>query len=305
MNEVSFGFAYFHIIQRSMILIADSGSTKTNWVFLDSKGREVLSRKSVGLNPYFVTGTEIRSVVEEVSGHLSDSIEKVLFYGAGCGKQKKADVVQSAIHLALPNSQEIQVEGDILGAARSTLQHQEGISCIIGTGANSCVYDGRKVVDNVPSLGYLLADFGSGAVLGKDTIALLLQKKLPIEIQEDFYSTYQMDDREILDRLYNRPIVNSFLASFTPFLLKHSHVPELELLIEQNFKKFFEYFILSYKVDLTKSPITLVGSIAYHFRSFLYKEAENHGLQISTIVKNPLDGLVQFHTANKSKAFSI
>ena len=288
-----------------MILIADSGSTKTNWVFLDSNGKEVRNQKSIGLNPYFVTETEIEHVVGEIVDENISDIQKVMFYGAGCGREKKADIVYRAISTAIPHAKDILVEGDILGAARSTLQSELGISCIIGTGANSCVYDGSKVVKNVPSLGYLLADFGSGAVLGKDTLSLLLQKKLPKNILEDFYQTYQLDDREILDSLYNKPIVNSFLASFTPFLLKHCHTPELELVIEQNFKNFFEYFVLSYGVKIEEYPITIVGSIAYHFRSFLFKEAKKQGLEISQIVKNPLSGLIKYHTLNTRKASII
>lgn len=288
-----------HVIQKSMILIADSGSTKTNWIFLDAEGHKVKTQTTIGLNPYFVSEHQIQEVASCVVANQVNDVNRVMFYGAGCGKIKKASIIQNVLETVFPNAFDIQVEGDILGGARSTLQNAPGISCIIGTGANSCVYDGEKIINNVPSLGYLLADYGSGAVMGKDVLSMVLQRKLPVDITKEFYDFYQLDDREILDSLYNLPFVNRFLASFVPFLLQYSEVEEFAQVISQNFRKFFEYFVLPYFPENENLPITIVGSVAFHFKSFIVEEAARLHIEINQIVKNPMEGLIQYHTGVK------
>lgn len=278
-----------------MLLIADSGSTKTDWRIVNEEGKTIRALHSKGLNPYFLTEQEIAATIrEEVLPHVS-RVDQVWFYGAGCGLPVKVKEVESAIAAVIPCPFPPKVHGDMLGAARSLFQTQPGIACILGTGANSCVYDGKDIVDNVPSLGYILADWGSGTVLCKDLIALVLQEKISEEIRNDFYRTYQMDRREILDKIYNKPMANTFLASFTPFLLKHAENSACREIILDNFRKFFDYYVLRYAPYRPGVKVSFVGSIAHHFREYMEIVAGELNMSIGEIVKNPMDGLVKYH----------
>ncbi|UCS95335.1 N-acetylglucosamine kinase [Echinicola marina] len=278
-----------------MLLIADSGSTKTDWRLVDDDGHTLNSVQCKGLNPYFLSKAEIALIIQQEILPVAPNVDKVIFYGAGCGLPAKVEQVKSAIESVLPVKYPTEVYGDILGAARSLLQDQHGITCILGTGANSCVYDGKQIIENVPSLGFILADWGSGTVLCKDLIAQVLQKKLDPNIIADFHSTYNMDTRQILDKIYNRPQANRFLASFTPFLLKHADSPSCQKIIKNNFRHFFEFYVLPYGNQHLASAITFTGSIAYHFEDFLQEVASEYGIQIKTIVQHPMDGLVKYH----------
>lgn len=285
-----------------MLLIADSGSSKTDWRLVTDEGKIITAIKTQGLNPYFLTVEEISAIVREKVVPKIGSIEKVFFYGAGCGLPLKANQVKKAIEACFPTRFPVEVSGDILGAARSLLKNQTGITCILGTGANSCVYDGEKITQNVPSLGYLLADWGSGTVMSKDLLSLLLQEKLPPEIMEDFTATYQLDRRQILDNIYNKPMANRFLASFTPFLLKHADDPLCRDIILTNFHKFFSYFILGYGFDKKEIKVGLTGSVAYHFRRYLLEVATEMEITIEKIVQHPMEGLVNYHVVTSSVA---
>lgn len=288
-----------------MLLIADSGSTKTDWRLVDEKGTTVSAVQSKGLNPYFLTEKEIAStILEEVVPKIRQ-VEKVWFYGAGCGLPLKVSQVKSAIESVIPSTFPSEVYGDMLGAARSLLQDQTGIACILGTGANSCVYNGKDILDNVPSLGYILADWGSGTVLCKDLISLILQEKLSEGIRNDFYRTYRLDRREILDKIYNKPMANTFLASFTPFLLKHADDPHCREIIRNNFMEFFKYYVLRYSQYQPGMKVSFVGSIAHHFREFMETVASELGISIGDIVKNPMEGLVKYHCQTVSASGTI
>ncbi|GGZ28675.1 ATPase [Echinicola pacifica] len=278
-----------------MLLLADSGSTKTDWRLVDEAGNTKGTAICKGLNPYFLSVSEIAEVIREKVSPIAGSVDKVIFYGAGCGLPAKVAQMQEAIDRVISSPLPTEVYGDILGAARSLLQDQAGIACILGTGANSCVYDGKNLLDNVPSLGYILADWGSGTVLCKDLIALILQGNIDRSIIDDFHKTYDMDLREILDKIYNKPQANRFLASFTPFLLKHAAHPACQAIIRSNFQKFFEYYVFSYEVGKCP-PIAFTGSIAYHFSEFLQETAESLGLKIKSIIQHPMEGLVKYHS---------
>jgi glucosamine kinase len=222
-----------------MLLIADSGSTKTDWRAVDEDGNQIISVVTEGLNPYFLSKEKIAATIREKILPVVGDVEKVFFYGAGCGLPVKADVVKEALDTTLTSRRPAEVSGDILGAARSLLQGDNGIACILGTGANSCIYDGQEITNIMPSLGYMFSDWGSGTVMSKDLISLLLQEKLPSSMLEDFHDTYKLGRPEILDHIYNKPLPNRFLASFTPFLLKYSEVPECREIILGNFTKVF------------------------------------------------------------------
>src|SRR5688572_8053231 len=188
-----------------MLLIADSGSTKTDWRLVNEEGKTVATTITEGLNPYFLSTEKIASIIGEKVLPIIQDVEKVFFYGAGCGLPAKAGQVKTAIEVTIPGRSLPEVSGDILGAARSLLQESEGIACILGTGANSCVYNGKEITHSIPSLGYMFSDWGSGTVMSKDLIALLLQEKLPVEIRDEFQDIYKLGRLQILDHIYNKP----------------------------------------------------------------------------------------------------
>jgi glucosamine kinase len=278
-----------------MLLIADSGSTKTDWRAVDEDGNQIISVVTEGLNPYFLSKEKIAATIKEKILPVVGDVEKVFFYGAGCGLPVKADVVKEALDTTLTSRRPAEVSGDILGAARSLLQGDNGIACILGTGANSCIYDGQEITNIMPSLGYMFSDWGSGTVMSKDLISLLLQEKLPSSMLEDFHDTYKLGRPEILDHIYNKPLPNRFLASFTPFLLKYSEVPECREIILGNFTKFFFYYVLRYPVGKRAVKVSFTGSVAYRFQSFLQQVANEMGIAIENVVQHPMDGLVKYH----------
>ena len=278
-----------------MLLIADSGSTKTDWRLVDDEGTAVAKVKTEGLNPYFLTTRQIAEIIEErVLPHVSN-VDKVFFYGAGCGAEKKAAQIKDALAV-IPARISPEVSGDMLGSARSLLQNGEGIACILGTGSNSCCYDGREIINIMPSLGFMFSDWGSGTVMSKDLIALLLQDKLPAELTTDFHDTYKVGRVEILDRIYNKPMPNRFLASFTPFLLKYSEEPSCRNIILANFRHFFSYYVLRYPRAGKGVKVRFTGSIAHNFERYLYEVSESMDIEIEKIVQHPMEGLVHYHS---------
>lgn len=262
---------------------------------MDDGGNEITAVVTKGLNPYFLSQEKIVATVQEKVIPVIGKVEKVFFYGAGCGSPVKARLVREALDTTVASDSSAEVAGDILGAARSLFQNETGIACILGTGANSCRYDGSKITDIMPSLGYMFSDWGSGTVMSKDLIALLLQQKLPIDIIEDFQATYKLDRPEILDHIYNKPLPNRFLASFTPFLLKYAEVPECKGIILDNFTRFFEYYIFQQPAFSKSNKVSFTGSIAYRFRPYLIQVADARGIEIESIVQHPMDGLVKYH----------
>jgi len=279
-----------------MLLLADSGSTKTDWRLVDKSGECLVSLKSKGLNPYFLTPDEIKKELgNKVLGKISD-VNRVVFYGAGCGHPAKAAELAAVLDDLFPSQVPAEVNGDILGAARSLLQEESGIACILGTGANSCLYDGKNIIGSVPSLGFILGDYGSGTVLCRDLIRELLQGNLGADLRDEFFEKYELDQRMILDKIYNQPRVNRFLASFTPFLLKHAANPVIHSIINQNFRQFFEYYILPFRKEEKSIPLKFTGSIAYHFAVYLKAVAEEYGEPIEAIEQHPMNGLVNYHS---------
>ncbi len=274
-------------------LIADSGSTKTQWVL--TNGSDILIETfTKGINPFFQDAT---SIAEEIKNGLIPMIDKnipdkILFYGAGCAFPDKKKIVADGIQSNFTASQ-IFVESDLLGAARALLQHNEGIACILGTGSNSCYYDGKEIVQNVSPLGFILGDEGSGAVLGKTLVADILKNQLPDEIKTRFSEQYKMGAADILDKVYKQPFPNRFLASFAPFLSENIDHPDIRKMVLKNFEAFFVRNVLQYKKPLL--TVSFTGSVAVHFNSVLVEAAENLDLQIGKIEQSPLPGLIQYH----------
>ena len=280
-----------------MILIADSGSTKTDWCLCDN-GLVIQHIQTQGINPYHQPEEVIEQVlIDELLPQLTlqgdaSSPLTVIFYGAGCANATACKRVEEAIGKVLGVT-DITVYSDLLGAARALCGHEEGIACVLGTGSNSCLYDGEKIVSNIPPLGYILGDEGSSAVLGRRLVGDCLKNQLPEALREEFLAEYGLTQEIILEKVYRQPLANRFLASLTPFLSKHRDVPEIHHLLVDSFIDFFVRNVKQYRRPWL--PIHFVGSIANAFSTELKEAAESLGMELGSILKSPMEGLVKFH----------
>ncbi|MDE6464696.1 MAG: ATPase [Muribaculaceae bacterium] len=280
-----------------MILIADCGSTKIDWCLLN---RDKLEKQvfTCGMNAVMLTEEEMRNrireeLMPEIDSIASD-IEAVYFYGAGCISAEVCGNVATAIRANIPSAKTIEVYSDLLAAARALCGHEPGVACIMGTGSNSCLYDGKGIAANVSPLGYILGDEGSGAVLGKLFLGDVLKNQLPAEVAARFLQEYDLDLLGIIRRVYREPQANRFLASVTPFISKNIEVKEIHDMVLGTFTAFFRRNIMQY-TGYDKHPVNFVGSIAYFFRPVLEEAAAACGCRIGTILKSPMDGLLKFH----------
>ena len=279
-----------------MILIADCGSTKTDWCFTEG-GKTVSRVYTCGMNAVLLTEDEIR---QKIAGELLPQAEglapeAVYFYGAGCLAPEICGNVARAIACNFPSAKTIEVYTDLLAAARALCGREPGVACIMGTGSNSCYYDGEKICDNVSPLGYILGDEGSGAVLGKLLVGDVLKRQLPEELCDKFLKQYNLDRLTIITRVYKEPAANRFLASLSPFLLENISEPAIRELVLTSFKAFFRRNVLNYK-EATTLPVSFVGSIAWHYRPLLEEAAASCGLTVGTILQSPMEGLIAYHS---------
>jgi len=276
-----------------MILVADGGSTKTEWRTIEG-GRSGASIFSAGINPYFHSAEDIYQLIRQDLASLSGIMpEKIWFYGTGCNSDVKNNKVREALATMFPGS-DIFIGSDLLGAARSLCQDKPGIACIMGTGSNSCYYDGTGIVSNVSPLGYILGDEGGGAVLGKKLLSAVLKKQVPAEVTEAFFETYKMSPAEILDRVYMKPFPNRFLGQFAKFISANIRFPELREIITNSFEDFILKNVLQYP-ESKEYPVNFTGSISFYFKSFLLESLSSHGLNPGKITLSPADDLVRYH----------
>ncbi len=280
-----------------MILIADSGSTKTDWCVVDSKGMyKTLTTK--GINPYYQSEAEIaQEVSTTVTPQLSDcEITEIYFYGAGCTVEKK-EIVANSLAAHFPHSNKIEVHSDLLGAARAMCQHKKGIVAILGTGSNSALYDGTRIEQNISPLGYILGDEGSGAVLGKEFINLLLKNQLSQQLKDNFFQEFALTPSDIIENVYRRPFPNRFLAQFAPFIQQNIQNEIVFNMVEHSFNDFLNKNIIQYPQS-DKLPIHFVGSIAFHFQDILKKSLLTNRLNVGNIEKTPMKRLISYHLNN-------
>lgn len=285
-----------------MILIADSGSTKTDWC-LYNKSTVLLNIQTQGINPYHQTEEAIEEVLREEllpqleaqSSRLKaqSSGFKVIFYGSGCANETACNRVKEAIAKVV-STDDITIHSDLLGAARALCGHEEGIACVLGTGSNSCLYNGKEITANIPPLGYILGDEGSSAVLGRRLVGDCLKNQLPEAVRKEFLSEYKLTQEIILEKVYRQPLANRFLASLTPFLSKHKEVPEVHTLLVESFVDFFVRNVKQYRRPWL--PIHFVGSIATAFSTELKEAAESLGMELGTIMQSPMEGLIKYHS---------
>ena len=279
-----------------MILIADSGSTKTDWVLCDS-GNIVTRIKTQGLNPTIQSTEAILAVlVEELAGKIdTDAPESIFFYGAGCAYENANKRMLNALE-AVFKTKNIHIHSDLLAAARALCGHEEGIACILGTGSNSCLFDGKEIIDNIPSLGFILGDEGSGAHLGRQLVGDCIKKQLSKNLREKFFKEYNLDKATILERVYHTPLPNRWLASFTPFLYENRKEAEIQSLLKHCFTQFFQRNTMVYRKSWL--PIHIIGGVGVNFVQEIKETAESLGLSIGKIVESPMEGLIEFHKTN-------
>lgn len=288
-----------------MILIADSGSTKVHWCLLTASGQcsDVFTD---GINPLFQTTIAMQNSISnqllpQIGSLLwAGTLTHVFFYGAGCTPEKKV-FVQKALE-AVFRKAEVHVESDMLGAARGLLGHNAGVACILGTGSGSCFYDGEKIAWAVPSLGYILGDEGSAAVLGKRLVGDLLKNQLGDDLKEAFFAEYETSMADIIEKVYRQPFPNRFLAKLSRFCADHMDDPRIRALVYDHFVQFIrrnlkQYFAKNENMvnDHMVNAVGFVGSIAYYYRPILEEAMAAEGIPVGTILQDPVEGLKEYH----------
>lgn len=262
-----------------MTLIADCGSSKTAWIFLEADG-ERHTEITGGINALLLTEDEI---AERIAAELMPRLDgerrsprRIFFYGAGCVSDEVCGTVERALRRNFAVEGDVEVSTDLLAAARAVCGRNAGIACILGTGSNSCLYDGEKIVDNVSPLGFILGDEGSGAVMGRKLVGDVLKRQLPPDICEDFHREFGLGRLDIIKKVYKEPMPNRFLASLSPFLLRHSGREEVRELILSSFGEFFRRNVALYP-GAQSMKVNFVGSVAYYYRNLLEEAAESQG----------------------------
>ena len=280
-----------------MILIADSGSTKTAWRLIDDT-KNIHQFQTEGFNPYFQNAENIVKIIQQElipqikTKNVNQKLE-IYYYGAGCSNPEKCEVVETAIRENFETSK-IEVHHDLLAAARAVCGHEQGIAAILGTGSNSCYYDGGKIVKNIPALGYILGDEGSGAHMGKTFIKAYLNEELPRELSERFYQRTKLTKDDILEAVYKKPFPNRWLASFSKFIFQNIKDPYLVDLTAGCFEQFFDKHICKYE-NYGELKLNVVGSVGFYFSNILRSVARDKGVEIDRILESPIAGLTLYH----------
>jgi N-acetylglucosamine kinase-like BadF-type ATPase len=282
-----------------MILIADSGSTKTEWVLLHHN-QVICKAHTQGINPYFQNSAQIEDILSlellpALLPHQPQQVTQVFYYGAGCSAPEPVATVAKPLHNFF-GSASIEVEHDLLAAARAACGNQPGIAAILGTGSNSCLFDGTHITANQPSLGFMLGDEGSGGYIGKQLLRLFLYRELTPELYEAFATEYELTKEVVLENIYKKPMPNRYAASFTRFVGKHIDHPQMHALVIQSFTDFFRHHITSYP-NYQAYALSAVGSVAVVFETQLREVCDSYGIQLKHVIKQPIDGLISFHTA--------
>lgn len=279
------------------ILIADSGSTKCEWCLLSNGKKKKIDTQ--GISPYFLDAAAIGRILDE---ELLPSLKKrevdlIYYYGTGCKSPENRKVVQKAMRKAFPGA-EIHVTHDLMGAALALCGDSKGIACILGTGSNSCYFDGKKVASNSPGLGFILGDEGSGAYLGKKVLQYYLYNTFDEELRYKFDVKYTTNGKEILDSIYKQPLPNRYLAGFALFLAENRGHYMVENIIEDGLNDFFFNHLCKYR-ESWKFPIHFVGGVAYGFRDVVKELCHSYEFEMGHILQKPMDGLIKYHQLNQ------
>jgi len=277
-------------------LIADSGATKAEWVLMNKEKNKTFFTQ--GISPYFLSTDEIAGVVqtELVKKLKGIEVDEVFFYGTGCANPENAKSVKNALAQVFPAAK-IDVQTDIMAAARAVCQKEKGIACILGTGSNSCFYNGKKITSNSPGIGYVLGDEGSGAYLGKYVVQHYFYNTFDEDLQARFDARFTTTKVEILDHVYKKPLPNRYLAQFALFLAENRGHYIVENIIWDGLNDFFWKHLAKYP-QITKTPVHFVGSVAFGFKDVLQELCTTYGFTLGTVLKAPMSGLVHYHSTN-------
>ncbi|WP_323758521.1 N-acetylglucosamine kinase [Roseivirga sp.] len=274
------------------ILIADSGFTKTDWRLIGADG-SIEQARTMGINPYYQTEEEILLVIQDLHSQLPDKVDEIYFYGTGCSSGTNRDKIAKLLNRYYQDAK-IDVNHDLLAAARSLCGNEKGIACIIGTGTNSCLYDGSKIISNVPSLGWAIADEGGGTYLGKTLVTDYYRKDMPEHLRVIFKERFGLNKDAFLTAIYQEPMPGRFLASFAKFINEHISDPYMYKLVYVAFTTFITKNVVKYE-GYKEVPVHFTGSVAYYFNNILRKVAVDQGIYIKHITEHPIAGLTLFH----------
>ncbi|MFZ4863032.1 N-acetylglucosamine kinase [Sphingobacterium sp. Mn56C] len=282
-----------------MIIIADGGSTKTNWCLLDDNQKKIYFNTE-GYNPYFVDSDYIvGSLKKGLPQDLPlEKITEVYYYGAGVHNEEKAKIVSDAFVKLFTNAK-IEVGHDLLAAARALLGATAGFAAILGTGTNTCIYDGKEITYNINSAAYILGDEGSGSFIGKKLLTDYVRGLMPLDVKEAFFDTYKLTEDEIMDNVYTKPLANRFCASFSKFVYDNNvNIQYTRKIVDDSFEAFFANLVSKYP-NYQDHSFNCIGSVGYNFRNVLEEKAAQYGMKVGKILRSPIDDLVKFHIENK------
>ena len=278
-----------------MIIIADSGSSKTQWSLLRESTSLPETIFTSGINPFYQDSPTIIQTLRKDFPLQDFPVNTIFFYGAGCANKSVNSVVSNALQEFFGASR-IEVESDLMAAARALCQNKEGIACILGTGSNSCHYNGNTIIQQVPPLGFILGDEGSGAIIGKRLLGDILKNQLPKDIITKFFDKYELTKDDILEQIYRKPFPNRFAAKFTLFISDHVTEPAIYDLVYDEFSRFLIRNVMQY-TNVNRLPIHVVGSIGWYFRDIFEKAASAMNLQTGRFIQTPMEGLLEYHNA--------
>jgi N-acetylglucosamine kinase-like BadF-type ATPase len=283
-----------------MKLIADGGSTKTNWCLVNEEGKKVYFNTE-GYNPYFVSTDYI---IESLRNNLPSDLDisqltEVNYYGAGCSTADKRQLVADAMGNVFVNAK-INIGHDLLAAARALLGHTEGFAAILGTGTNTCIYDGKDVVNNIDSGAYILGDEGSGCYIGKKLLVDYLRGYMPEAVRKNFWNTYHLTPDDVNEQVYSQPLANRFCAGFSKFVYDNNvHLEYTRNLVKTSFEDFFRNLVTHYP-NYKNYSFNCIGSVGYNFRNVLEEVVTDNGMKMGNIIRSPIDNLVKFHLEQPS-----
>ena len=284
-----------------MILVADSGSTKCDWILIDQSNTHHKTN-TMGFNPFFHSTEFILEKIQEneIFQNYKSEIKEIYFYGAGCSSADRKIILERALSQFFTSAEKIDVDHDLMGAVFATTPYTPGISCILGTGSNSCFFDGKNINEHLPALGYILGDEGSGSYFGKILLADWLYHRMPLELYSEFQDKYELTKEGIFDAIHRKKHPNVYLASFMPFVSDHKDHPYMKDMVYQGLAKFINIHVWCYD-NFREVPVNFVGSIAYYFRDVLEEVATNHRFTIGKIEKKPIFQLVEYHLNNQEQ----
>ena len=278
-----------------MLLVADSGSTKADWILVDDNRKEISRFSTMGFNPFFHDSQIVEGALSDndEARKIADVPERVYFYGAGCSSPVRAQKIAEGLEAFFSNS-EVLVNHDLVAAAYATSGGEECIPCILGTGSNSCYFDGEFVIDDIPALGYILGDEGSGSYYGKKLLTSFLYKRLPKRIESELRERYKLTKESIFENIYMKPNANVYLASFAKFLSDNRDDLYVEELIGEGMLEFLAIHVCRFE-NYRQVPVHFVGSIAFFFEDILRSVAKRRFIEVGSILKQPVYNLVDYH----------